>query len=158
MANDSNKGCVRYLGAAFGGLLGAAGVAWYMRRKWAFDPEEAAPARAEPATRGIVLKSAQLASVFSVSLHAEPDPLVRSQPVTVHAKAAPGALCTLTARYSTGYTPNSLDMEPQKADTDGVCQWTWEIGTTGSYVDVAVEAQNAAGETANDEVRFQIVG
>ena len=157
MANDSNKGCVRYLGAAFGGLLGAAGVAWYMRRKWAFDPDEAAPARVEPATQGIVLKPAQLASVFSVSLHAEPDPLVRNQPVTVRAKAAPGALCTLTARYSTGYTPNSLDTEQQKADAEGVCEWTWEIGTTGSYVDVTVEAQNTAGETANDEVRFQII-
>lgn len=156
MANNSNQGLGRALGAALGGLIGALGVALYLQSRRQAAPRAAEAPRAE-AAGGIVLKPAGKPRSASVSLHADPDPLVRRQPVTIRAKAAPGAACTLNARYSTGHGPNSLDTGTVTADDDGYCEWTWHVGTTGSYVDITVETRHAGGETVTDEVRFTIV-
>lgn len=114
------------------------------------DVERAAPKTAAPQE----VQSATL----SPSLQADPVPFVRQRPGTISVETLPGATCSIEALYSTGRRPGSLDTGPVKADAKGKYQWTWEIGTSGTHVDVTVSAWLEGYEKTEAKLRVKITG
>ena len=95
--------------------------------------------------QAIILKAAGEAHVATsapplLTLEASPRPFKRREEGTIIAQTQPGATCTISARYSTGRTPNSLKELVCQADGQGECRWTWDIGTAGDSVKVEVTA------------------
>jgi hypothetical protein len=130
--------------------IGAAAVVWYLldqQRQQAESGEHRRSLRPggirlQPSSSpkpGVTSKPVA-PTALTLQISTRPRTFKRGSEGTVQAKTLPGALCTLNARYSTGRAPSGLEEGPLSADADGVCAWTWSIGTSGSHVDVKVTA------------------
>lgn len=146
--------------------LGAAAVVWYLldqQRQQAESGEYRRPAR----PGGIQLKittspKSEVASKpaapaeLTLQISAHPRTFKRRAEGTVEVKTLPGAQCTLHARYSTGRAPSGLAEGPVPANADGVCEWTWSVGTSGSHVDVEVLATHDGFADVTESKRINI--
>ncbi len=111
--------------------------------------------------RGITLKPSvaqpQENRAAPLKLSVFPQPLRRNQPATVRVETLPGATCIIEARYSTGFAPTSLDADPRTSDESGVCEWRWEIGTSGAYVDIEVQVWQEHHTVNSARRRIEVV-
>lgn len=147
--------------------VGAAAVIWYLldqkrqevRGKPAPRPTRAirlkhpAGVSAQPPASEVAQKADE---ALSMRVSARPGTFKRGADGTIRVKAAPGAVCTIDATYSTNRTPTGLEDEPLECGADGICEWTWRIGTSGDYVDVEVVATKG-DETVAREKRVKIM-
>lgn len=129
--------------------LGAAAVVWYLldqQRQSTEKREVPAPRRGgirlrpSSAPKSDVTAGPAAPAALALQISARPRTFKRGAEGTVQAKSLPGARCTLSARYSTRRAPTGLDEGPQTCDADGICAWTWSVGTSGSHVDIEVTA------------------
>ena len=101
-------------------------------------------------------KTIQL-TALPLKVTAAPRTFKRRQPGTIRAETAPGADCTISAKYSTGRPPTGLEPLNTKADRNGIAEWTWDIGTGGSHVEVVVRATSSGNVPAESTLRVSIV-
>lgn len=145
-ARGGGRGILFALGAG----LGAVGVVLLLRRQQ----------RTELATAGVMLPiPAELPVVEAEPLVVEvnPAPIVRGRPVTVLARALPGATCRIDARYTTGFAPRSMDGQPQTIDADGACRWQWVVRTRGDGLRIVIKVTLPDGTTAQRTRRVAVV-
>lgn len=109
----------------------------------------------------ITIKPEQQRSIepagISLILTAQPAKFIRRQSGSITAETLPGATCSIEAVYSTNRRPSGLEITPVKADDNGKCSWTWEIGTGGSHVDVTVKASAQGQNPIETTLRVEIV-
>jgi len=146
--------------------LGAAAVVWYLldqQRQQAGSSEHHRPMRSggirlQPSSvpKSTVTARSASPSALTLQISAQPRTFKRGTDGTVRVKSLPGASCSLNARYSTGRAPTGLDEGPLTCDADGVCAWTWSVGTSGSHVDVEVAAAKDGFEDIAKSKRIEI--
>jgi hypothetical protein len=152
----------------FSATLGAAAVMWYLldqQRQQTGTGEHRRSTRpggirlhvtSVPKPR-VTTKPAAPAAL-TLQINARPRTFKRGKEGTVQVKTLPGAHCTLNARYSTGRAPSGLEAGPLPANADGICAWTWPVGTSGSYVDVEVTASQDGYAGVTESKRINIEG
>jgi len=75
-----------------------------------------------------------------LTVSVSPTHLSHNQPCTVRVETLSGATCTLNAVYSTHRKPLSFsDAHTVVIGESGQHEWTWEVGSAGSFVDLTVE-------------------
>lgn len=94
---------------------------------------------------------------FQLEIKARPSVFRRGETGTIIVSTIPGTLCTLQARYSTGASPSSLHSNSIRVGGAGQHRWLWDIGTSGSYVDVSVQAESEDGSTLKKTLRVEIL-
>lgn len=138
--------------------LGALTIASIFSRRRSIA-EPAGPARLSteaPAAPAITLHPPPEAGTLSLRIEAIPETLVNGEDGRIRALTAPGATCLISARYSTGRPPVSLDIRPRRASSSGVCEWVWSVRTSGSWLDVEVQAWLEDHLIARAEKRFEV--
>lgn len=143
------------LGMGIGGALIAL---VYLMRQWDRLPLAlpTGPGSVSP-PGGVQLKVAEQAESMPLTIQVIPTPLISGEAATVRAMTIPEATCIIDAHYSTGRPPSSLDTRPQKADSAGECEWTWNVRTQGNYVIVEVQAWSEGREIERVEQRIEIM-
>ncbi len=101
--------------------------------------------------------SAIQAPSVPLSVKAHPARFARGKQGTIRVEAPVGATCTIKALYSTGQSPSSLDPGPVEIGQDGKHEWGWRIGTSGTHVDVTVQAQMKGYQESSTALRVQIL-
>lgn len=158
MASDDASG--RYglflLGMGIGGALA---VLAYLVRHWGRLPLPIVQDSGAPASSaaGVRIKAPEQPASATLTMHVTPSPLVSGEEATVRALTIPEATCIIAAHYSTGRPPSSLDTRPQKADSAGEAEWTWNVRTMGDYVIIEVQAWSEGREIERVEQRVEIV-
>lgn len=147
---------------ALGAGIGAIGIVYLIRIMQRREQEPVESALARPAASAIMLKptSAPRAiqrTAVRLTVSAEPRRFTRNQSGAIRVKTLPGATCTITVTYSTGSAPASLRASTATADEQGVCGWSWQVGTGGTYADVEVQAEAEGYEKASAKKRVSIV-
>ena len=111
-------------------------------------------------TREIALKREERRdiqpAVLPLSIEAIPAKFRRGEPGTIRVRTLPDATCAIEAVYSTGRRPTGLDTGPITAGENGECEWTWGIGTSGTYVDVTIQGWLEGYENAEETLRVPI--
>lgn len=106
-----------------------------------------------PAEKKQAIEPARL----KLRLTALPVRFTRREEGAIIAETLPGTACTIDAVYSTNRRPNSLVSVKRTAEADGACRWNWEIGTSGTYVDVTVIASLDGYEEVKETLRVEVI-
>ena len=61
-----------------------------------------------------------------------PNPVAYGAYPTLYARSSPGAVCTASVLYSTGYAPRSFDGSALTVGSGGVVAWTWHMESRGA--------------------------
>ncbi len=145
--------------------LGAVGVFLYLierqKEKAGEKPGKKSTSLAHKPVQAITIKpekkTEMAAPALTLSLSAEPKKFVRRQEGTVRARTQPGVTCVIAAKYSTNRSPGKLNTDPVKAGENGIAEWRWDIGTSGDYVEVTVEASRAGEMPVSASLKVEIV-
>jgi hypothetical protein len=156
---------LRSLFSLAGATLGALAVVVYLnerqQREAAARQRQAKPARPKKEIKISPPEPIEEAAVPAVEelllkITAKPRKFKRNNPGTIKVQTIPGASCIISARYSTGRAPNKLDTSPAIAGGDGELTWSWEVGTSGSYVDITITAEAEGYEPTSGALRVNI--
>lgn len=93
-----------------------------------------------------------------LEIQARPSVFHRREAGSVIVTTLPGATCEISARYSTGSAPASLTTGQITVGPSGQHRWVWEIGTSGVYVDVTIEAVKEGYNRQVSQMRVDITG
>ncbi len=114
------------------------------------------PPRAIPLSGAARDEKTEIQDLFQLEIKARPSVFKRGETGTIVVTTLPGTLCTLAARYSTGASPSSLHGTSVRVGGAGQHRWLWDIGTSGTFVDVSVIAEREDGSTLNKTLRVDI--
>ncbi len=103
-----------------------------------------APPTATPVTMGGAVQASVTPAIMPYNAY----------PV-LSARSSPGATCTASVVYSTGYTPVSFDGYPQTVGASGVVRWGWHEMTTGDSGQATVRC-TLKGTPSSAETTFAV--
>jgi hypothetical protein len=97
------------------------------------------------------------ASALSVEVSVDSDPVADYQPATIQAFTTPGAQCTVSVVYASGYEARSYSLQiPSVADSTGTASWTWTPETKYPGPATGIARCSDGSQTATGEVNFSV--
>jgi cardiolipin synthase len=94
---------------------------------------------------------------LKLTLSADPAKVRRGQVLTITARTATRAMCTIKVTYPDGYVSHASALGPRTADSSGSASWSWHVGSTVNGTAHATVICWLAKKSSRKTIPFQIV-